>query len=79
MCHLDMVPYHIGQWNSPHLSNELEVKDYVLHSLCPVVLINLRYLKVFCLLLLQLLLVLVYLQCSAIDTINIIRLEAAFH
>ena len=38
--YLDMVSDHIVKGGSPHISHKLEVYHYVLHSLCPVIIIN---------------------------------------
>ena len=54
MGYLNVAPDHIGQQETPHTSNELEVQYYVLHSFCPIVLIHFSPLNILSFLLFQL-------------------------
>ena len=69
MCYVDV----------PYLSNKLEVQHYVLHILCPSVLMNFWCLIVICFLLFQLPLMLVLQHRCAADMLYVIYLGAAFH
>ena len=59
-----------SQQGPPHTSHELEVYHYVLHSFCPVILINFGCLNVVCFLLFQLPLMLEVQNRCAVDVLN---------
>ena len=76
--YLDMVLDLIGQQGPPHTSHELEVQNYVLHSIYPLF-INFGHLNVVCFHQLHLPLMLVMQQRCAVDVPDHKVLEVMFH
>ena len=74
-----MAPDHIGQLGPPHASHKLKVQYSVLHSFCPIFLINFGRLSIVGSFLFQFLLMLVLQHRCAVGTSNLADLGAMFH
>ena len=76
MDNLDMLFDHIGQWNTPHPTYNLEVEHNGIHFLCTVILIHFGHSEVICLFLFQLPLMLILKDTPAVNMTIFMKIGA---